>query len=61
MKKQTYITPNSKVLLPSNRLLVSIPVESNPNEEEILGKEHRWGMDDEEQHSWGRVWGRTDE
>lgn len=61
MKKQTYIAPNSKVLFPSNRLLVTIPVDSDPNEEEILGKEHRWGMDDEEQHSWGRVWGRTDE
>lgn len=61
MKKQTYIAPNSKVLLPSNRLLVTIPVESNPNEDEILGKERRRGMDDEGQHSWGQVWGSTDE
>lgn len=60
MNKQVYISPNSKVLIPSNRLLVNIPVESNPNEDEILNTGHRDGIDDDS-HSWGRVWGRNDD
>ncbi|MBQ6209713.1 MAG: hypothetical protein IJK42_08075 [Prevotella sp.] len=61
MEKQTYIAPNCKLLLPANRLLVNIPVESNPNEDEILGKGHSGVFEDDDTHAWGRVWGRTDE
>lgn len=61
MEKQTYIAPKCKWLLPANRILqTNLPVESNPNEEEILGKGHFGVVEDDETHTWGRVWGGDD-
>jgi hypothetical protein len=61
MKKQTYISPKCKLLLPANRLLqTNIPVESYPNEDDILGKRHFGGVEDDDSHTWGRVWGSDD-
>lgn len=60
MEKTHYLKPMAKVFTPKFKLLDTLPVGSDPNDEPIEGKSTRF-MDDDDSHSWGRVWGRNDD
>ena len=60
MKKQVYKKPSLKVHAPSYKLL-QIGVASGYNSGDIESKGNNAFEEDEQNHMWGRVWGRVDD